>query len=250
MNFVWLIARKDIRSYFYSPVAYCVIGSFLLLVGWMFSNLFGYYVESLQQFAAFSAGGKPTLTENLLRPLFGNMNVVLLFVAPFVTMRLLAEETKDHTMELLRTAPLKPLHIVLGKFCAGLGVILIMLAATLVYPALLYFMTDPDWGVVFCGYLGVVLLAATYVAIGLFWSSRTENQIVAAVLTFGTLLFLWLIQWSADRAGPIWSDVLNHLSLIGHFTNFSQGLVDSTDIIFYLTFTGFALFVTNLGLDT
>ena len=98
-------------------------------------------------------------------------------------------------------------------------------------------------------YLGLSLLAATYVAIGLFWSSRTENQVVAAVLTFGTLLFFWLISWASHRAGPVAGDVLNYLSLIGHYTNFAMGVLDTSDVIYYLSFTGFALFLTNLSVE-
>lgn len=249
MRSILLIARKDLRSYFYSPIAYIVIAMFLLIVGWMFSNLFSFYAQSLQQYAAINNGTPPTLTENLLRPLFGNINVVLLFVAPFVTMRLLAEETKDHTVELLLTAPIRSIDIVLGKFLAGLGVLMTMISVTFVYPIMLHFLAQPDWGAVFGCYLGILFVAATYVAVGLFWSSRTENQIVAATLTFGTLLFFWLISWSAHRAGPVMSDFLNGLSLIGHYTNFSLGVIDTTDIVFYLSFTGFALFLTNLSME-
>lgn len=230
-------------------MAYIVAAMFLLLIGWMFSNLLSYYAQSLQQFAAFSSDQKPTLTDSLLRPLFGNINVILLFVAPFITMRLLAEETKDHTIELLLTAPIRSLDIVMGKFLAGVGIIMVMVGLTLVYPIILHYVSTPDWGVVFGCYLGMLFVVSTYVAVGLFWSSRTENQIVAAILTFGTLLFFWLISWSSHRAGPVWSDILDGLSLIGHFTNFSMGVIDTTDIVFYLSFTGFALFLTNLSVD-
>ncbi len=250
MNPTLLIARKDLRSYFSSPIAYIIVAIYLFLVGWMFVNLFSYFLMSMGQFSQFNMGQKPSLSENVLRPLFGNMNVILLFVAPFVTMRLIAEERKDHTVELLLTAPLRSLHIVLGKFLAGTGMLLVMVAATLVYPLVLQSIGHPDWGMIWSCYLGMVFICSTYVAIGLFWSSRTENQVVAAFLTFGTLLFFWLISWASHRAGPIWSDVLNHLSLIGHYTNFAQGMIDSTDVVFYLTFTGFALFLTNLSIDT
>ena len=250
MNQILLIARKDLRSYFYSPIAYVVIAMFLLITGWMFSNLFSFYAQSVQQYSALNFGQKPSLSDGVIRPLFGNMNVVLLFVAPFITMRLLAEEKKDHTLELLITAPLKSIHIVLGKFLAGLGLIGVMMGLTLVYALILQFTAKPDWGVFLGCYLGIMLVAATYVAVGLFWSSRTENQIVSAVLTFGTLLFFWLIAWASHRAGPIWSDVLTYLSLIGHYSNFAQGVLDTTDIIFYASFTGFALFLTNLSVDS
>ena len=249
MNSTILIARKDLRSYFTSPIAYIIVAIFLLLVGWMFVNLFSFFVQSNSQYASLNMGQKPTLSENVLRPLFGNMNVILLFIAPFITMRLIAEERKDHTIELLMTSPLKPISVVMGKFLAGTGLLLVIVGATLVYPLILQLIGQPDWGVVLGCYLGLFFICATYVAIGLFWSSRTENQVVAAVLTFGTLLFFWLISWAAHRAGPVWSDVLNHLSLIGHFSNFAQGIVDTTDVVYYLTFTGFALFATNLSVE-
>ncbi len=249
MNSTLLIARKDLRSYFTSPIAYIIVACFLLVIGWMFVNLFSFFVQANGQFAQLNMGNKPTLSENVLRPLFGNVNVILLFVAPFITMRLLAEEKKDHTVELLMTAPLRPLSIVLGKFLAGLGLLAVIVGATLVYPLILSLVGKPDWGVVLSCYVGLLLLSATYVAIGLFWSSRTENQVVAAVLTFCTLLFFWLISWAAHRAGPIWSDVLNHLSLIGHYQNFAMGILDTTDFIYYLSFTGFALFATNLSVE-
>ena len=249
MNSTLLIARKDLRSYFTSPIAYIIAAIFLLLVGWMFVNLFSYFLMSSGQFSALNMGQKPTLSEHVLRPLFGNMNVVLLFVAPFITMRLLAEERRDHTIELLLTARLRPRNIVIGKFLAGTGLLGTIVGATLVYPILLQIVGHPDWGVIAACYFGMLLICATYVAIGLFWSSRTENQVVAAVLTFGTLLFFWLISWASHRAGPVWSDVLTHLSLIGHFSNFTQGILELSDIIYYLSFTGFALFLTNLSVE-
>lgn len=250
MNQILLIARKDLRSYFGSPIAYIVIAMFLLIIGFMFANLFSYFAQSISQYAAVNYGQKPTLSEMVIRQLFGNINVVLLFVAPFITMRLIAEERKDHTIELLLTAPVRPIEIVLGKFLAGLGLILVMLSLTLVYPIILYFTATPDWGVIACCYLGIILVAASYVAIGLLWSALTENQIVAAVLTFGSLLLFWLIGWSAHRAGPVWSEVLNYLSLIGHYSNMAQGTIDTSDIIFYLSFAGFSLFLTKLAIDS
>lgn len=250
MNQTLLIAKKDLRSYFVSPIAYIVIATFLLLIGWMFFNLLSFFSQQVQQYAAMSFGQKPTLSDGVLRPLFGNMNVLMLFVAPFITMRLLSEERKDHTVELLLTAPVRPREIVFGKFLAAFGLLMIMITLTVAYPVILGFIAKPDWGVIAGCYLGLVFVAATYVAVGLFWSSRTENQIVAAVLTFGTLLFFWLISWSAHRAGPVWSEVLNHLSIIGHYSNFAQGVIDTTDVVFYLTFIGFGLFLTNLSFDS
>lgn len=250
MSQIFLIARRDLRAYFGSPIAYIVIAIFLLLLGFMFANLFSYFAQSLSQYSSLNVGQKPTLSDMVIRQLFGNANVILLFVAPFITMRLLAEEKKDHTIELLMTAPVRPIQIVLGKFLAGLGLIAVMLALTLVFPLILHFTANPDWGLIACCYFGILLVAATYVSVGLLWSALTENQIVAAVLTFGTLLLFWLVGWSAHRAGPVWSEVLNYLSLIGHYTNIAQGTIDSSDVIFYLSFAGFSLFLTRLAIDS
>jgi len=249
MSPTFLIARKDLRQYFISPIAYIIVAVFLILVGWMFRNILIYFINSARQFSSVAIGQKPTLSDNVLRPMFGNMNVVLLFVAPFITMRLIAEERRDHTIELLLTSPVKGWQIVMGKFLAGLGLLAAMVLATLIYPISLQLIGHPDWGVVFTSYVGLLLLCTTYVAIGLFWSSRTENQVVAAVLTFGTLLFFWLISWAAQSAGPVWSDVLTGLSLIGHYTNFGMGVLQGEDLAYYLSFTGFALFLTNLSVE-
>lgn len=250
MKNVFLIAKKDLKMYFSSPIAYIVISVFLLLMGWMFFNLLSFYQQQMAQFAAISMGNKPTVADGILRPLFGNMNVILLFVAPFITMRLLAEERKDHTVELLFTAPIKPLTIIMGKFLSALGLISIMLGLSIVYPIVLFFAGKPDYGVILGCYLGLFFVSSTYVAVGLFWSSVTENQIVAAVLSFGTLLFFWLISWASHQAGPVWSDVLTHLSIIGHYSNFAQGTIDTSDIIYYLSFIGFGIFLTHTSFDS
>ncbi len=250
MNKILLIAKKDLKLYFSSPIAYIVIGVYLGLVRWMFFNLLNFFLQQMAQFAAINYGDKPTLNDSVLRPLFGNMNVILLFVAPFLTMRLFAEERKDHTVELLLTAPVRPMEIILGKFFSAMGLIAVMLGISLVYPLILALAGKPDFGVIFGCYLGLILVASTYVAVGLFWSACTENQIVAAVLNFGTMLFLWLISWSANQAGPVWGDVVNYISIVGHYSNFAQGVVDTSDVVYYVTFIGFSLFLTYTTFDS
>lgn len=249
MKNILLIARRDIRNYFTSPIAYVVIAVVLLILGWMFFSMLSFYQAQVSQFSTLSWGQKPTLSDNVVRPMFGNLNVVLLFVAPLVTMRLLAEERKDHTIELLMTAPIKSYEIIFGKFLSGVFFLLTLLACTLVYPAILFFLGNPDPGVILGCYLGVFFIILAYVAVGVFWSSRTENQIVAALLTFCTILFFWLVSWAANQAGPVLSDALNHLSLIVHFQNFATGAIDTSDIIYYLSFAAFALFLTHVALD-
>jgi ABC-2 type transport system permease protein len=249
MRNIWTIAMRDFRTYFTSPIAYIVIFSFLLIMGWMYVfNLF-YSANQSMQFQQMGRG--PSLTDGLIRPLYGNMNVVLLFLMPFITMRLFAEERKQHTIELLLTSPVTLTEIILGKYLAGVLLVLVMLGLTLVYPATLAWSADPDWGPVIASYLGTLLLAGCYLATGVLFSAVTENQIVAGSLTFAAGLFFWLISWASQSAGPVWSDVLNYLSLVGHFTNsFGVGVISTSDTFYYLSFIGIWLFLTHRVLDS
>lgn len=243
----FLIAKRDFKEYFASPMAYIILAMFLGIMGWMFFNsLVSYQME--MQSVAF--GARPTLSDAVIKQLYGNMNVILLFVVPFITMKLFSEEKKEHTIELLITAPISNSQIILGKFCSALIFLVVLIGATAVYPLILSFIAHPDWGVIGGCYLGLFFVAATYIAVGLFWSSRTENQIVSAVLTFGSLLFFWLINWASQQAGPVLGEVISYLSVIGHFMNFTQGIIDTTDIIYYLSFISFALFLTHASFDS
>lgn len=250
MSKIWIITKRDFRSYFTSPIAYIVIGAFMLIIGWMFFfNLAHFNMQNLQ-YQQYNMGKGVSITDGIIRPLYGNMNVVLLFLVPFITMRLLAEERRMHTLELLMTSPVKPIEIVLGKFFSSFLLVVSMLTLTLTYPVILYLFGNPDIGPILLSYLGTLLLASCYLSIGLFFSSMTENQIVAAALTFGAALFLWLISWASQSAGPVLSDVLDYLSLINHYNNFSRGLLDTSDVVFYLSFIGIGLFLTHRILDS
>lgn len=245
---IW-IARRDFRAYFSSPIAYIVIAVFLLLIGYMFFNLLAYFQQQAQQFLRMSQGPQPTVTNLVLGPLFGNINVVLLFVVPFITMRSFAEERKEHTAELLLTAPVSPWQIVIGKFLAAYGLVLIMILGTVFCSGTLLLASQVDLGVLIGCYVGVFLVSAAYIAIGLFWSACTENQIVAAAATFGSLLFLWLIAWSAHRAGYFWKEVLEHASIISHFETFSKGILDTGDVAYYLIVVLLGLFGSYCTFD-
>jgi ABC-2 type transport system permease protein len=249
MRNVWTIAHKDFRTYFTSPIAYIVIFSFLLIMGWMFFfNLLHFVSQSAQM---QQMGRPPSITDGIVRPLYGNMNVVLLFLMPFITMRLFAEERKQHTIELLLTSPVTLTEVIFGKFLAALLLVAVMLALTVVYPMALGWAGDPDWGPIIGSYLGTLLLGGCYLAIGLFFSAMTENQIVAGSLTFATGLFFWLVSWAGQSAGAVWGEVLNYLSLVGHFTNsFASGVISTPDLFYYLSFIGIGLFLTHRVLDS
>jgi ABC-2 type transport system permease protein len=246
----WTIAAKDFRTYFTSPIAYIVIAGFLFIMGWMFFfNLSHFNLQSLQ-YKQFGQGKGASLTEGIIRPLYGNMNVILLFLAPFITMRLFAEEKKLQTIQLLMTAPLSLTEIIIGKFLSAFLLVATMMSLTIVYPIVLVIFGNPDIGAIVTSYIGTLLLSSCYIATGVLFSAMTENQIVAGALTFAAGLFFWLINWASQSAGPVFSDFLDYLSLIQHYNNFSQGIIESTDVIFYLSFIGLGLFFTHRVLDS
>lgn len=248
MGNIWIIAKRDFKTYFTSPIGYIVIAGFLFIMGWMFSNNLIHYANQSVSFQQFGKG--PSITDGIIRPVFGNMNVILLFVVPFITMRLFAEEKKQHTIELLMTSPISLFEIVLGKFFSSFLLIAVMLGITLAYPIILFSTGNPEFGPILTSYIGTLLLSGCYISLGILYSAMTDNQIVAAALGLFSILFFWLISWAAQAAGPVWGDVLQYLSLITHFNNFSQGVLATNDVVYYLSFIGIGLFLTHRTLDS
>lgn len=247
MKKIFTIAWKDFRTYFTSPIAYILIAGFLVIMGWMFFFNLNHFAEQSLQFR----GGKgASIAEGIIRPLYGNMNVIFLFFVPFITMRLFAEERKLQTIQLLMTSPITLAELVLGKFFSSFFLLLTMMTLTLVYPVVLFIYGNPEIGPIVTSYLGTLLLSSCYLSTGVFLSSMTENQIVAGVMTFAAGLFFWLINWASQSTGPMLSGLLDYLSLIQHYNNFSQGMIDSSDVIFYLSFVLTGLFLTHRVLDS
>jgi ABC-2 type transport system permease protein len=231
MNGTIAIARRELGSYFSSPLAYVITAAFLVIAGYFFS------VNVI-----FSR-------QATVRPLFQTMYTILLLMAPALTMRLLAEEQKSGTIELLLTTPVRELEVVLGKFIAGLLFFVVMLLLTLYYPLLLSIYGSPDVGGIVGGYLGAVLFSATIVSIGLLTSSLTQNQIVAAVLSFAILLILWVVDGLSSVFGGQIGDALSYLALYPHFNDMTRGAIDTKDIAYYLSVTAVALFLTWRSLE-
>ena len=255
MRNLWAIYTKELWSYFVSPVAYVIAGVFLFLSGYLFRNIlmqFNFWCIQFSQRAQFMQGGMPNLNLNemVVTQFFGVMDFIWLLVVPMLTMRLLAEEKKNGTMELLMTSPISTVEILLGKFFACLTLYMTIVALTLVYCGILELYGDPDWGPIWSAYLGYLLLGGTFIGVGMLASSVTENQIVAVLLAFGALLTLWLIDWSASFAGPTAAKVLQYLSIIQHLQDFQRGVIDTSDVVFYLSFIFFSLFVTTRVLES
>ena len=249
MSKVWIIAKKDLKSYFTSPIGYIVIAAFMCIMGLMFFSILKFFYEHGAQFEQYNGKGM-NISNEINRSMFGNMNLILLFLTPFITMRLFAEERKMHTLELLMTSPLKLSEIILGKFLSSFFFVLIMLAMTSIYPLVVFFTGSPDWGPLLTGYVGTFLLCCCYLSIGLLYSSMTENQIVAGALAFTTAIYFWLINWAAQSAGPILEKFLNFLSLLEHFKSFNQGIFNTADILFYFSVIFLGLFLSYRVLDS
>jgi ABC-2 type transport system permease protein len=247
---VWPIFKKEMRLYFTSPIAWVILTIFTLITGYFFYSIFAYYtLASMQSMMNPMMAREMNVTDSVLRPLFSNISVILLLLMPLVTMRLFAEERRSGTIELLLTYPIRDGAVLLGKYLAALAMYGVMLVLTLVYPAVVLYFARVEWGVLGTGYLGLLLMGATFLAVGIFASSLTENQIVASIITFGILLIFWVIGWSADYAGGPWGRVLSHISLLEHFDSFAKGVLDTKDILYYVNFTIVALFLTLRSLE-
>jgi ABC-2 type transport system permease protein len=247
---VWPIFKKEMRLYFTSPIAWVILTIFLFIGGYFFYSIFAFFtLASMQSMMNPQMGRDLNVTDSVLRPLFSNLSVILLLLMPLVTMRLFAEERRSGTIELLLTYPVRDGAVLVGKYLAALALYAVMLACTLLYPGIVAWFARPEWGALLTGYLGLLLMGAAFLAVGIFASSLTENQIVAAITTFGILLIFWVIGWTADYAGAPWGPVLSHLSLLEHFDSFAKGVLDTRDVIYYLNFTLLALFLTLRSLE-
>ena len=247
---LWPVFKKEMRLYFSSPVAWVVMTIFLFIAGYFFYSIFAFYtLASMQSAMNPQMGRELNVTDSVFRPLFSNMSVILLLLMPLITMRLFAEERRSGTIELLLTYPVRDGAVLVAKYLAALALYALMLVLTLLYPAMVVYFTRPEWGPLLTGYLGLLLMGATFLAVGIFASSLTENQIVAAITTFGTLLLLWVVGWSAEYVGGPWGRVLSHLSILEHFDTFARGVLDTKDVIFYLDVTIVALFLTLRSLE-
>ena len=247
---MWAIFKKEMRLYFTSPVAWVVFTIFLLIAGYFFYSIFAFFtLASMQSMMNPQMGRELNVTDSVMRPLFSNVSVILLLLLPLVTMRLFAEERRAGTIELLLTYPVRDGAVLAGKYLAAFALYAIMIALTLLYPGIVVYFARLEWGPILTGYLGLLLMGATFIAVGVFASSLTENQIVAAITTFGVLLIFWILGWSADYAGGTAGKVLQFLSILEHNDSFSKGVLDTKDVLYYLNFTLLALFLTLRSLE-
>ena len=232
MRNIWIIARRELYAYFVSPIAYLVAAAFLFLCG------------------IFFVGGVVRWQDARMESVLGSLSVVLIFVAPVLTMRLLSREQDQGTIELLLTAPVRDWEVVTGKFLAGFLFYLGMILVTGFYPLVLMRYGNPDMGAIGAGYLGVVLLGAAMLSLGVFTSSLTRNQVIAAVLGVVASVSLWLLDILSPIFGDKAEEVVSYLTPSGHYFNFMDGIIDTRDLVYYVSATFVFLFLATRVLES
>jgi ABC-2 type transport system permease protein len=250
MRNVLAIAGKELRQSFSNSVAYVSMGGFLILAGFFFYDM----VTSYNKYMGY-AQMNPQMMDQInvndliVSPLFHTMNVLLLLIVPLITMRLFAEERALGTDEMLLTSPISVGEIVTGKMIAALAFYALLIAMTAVYPAILLKYARPDLGKLLAGYIGLLLMGGAFISFGMFASTLTRSQVVAATVSFTVLLVFWILGWLAESQQGAVGGVMRYLSMTDHFERFSQGVVDSSDVVFYVSFIAFFWFLATRAVE-
>jgi len=248
MRTIFAITRKELEQYFASPIAYVVVSIFMVLSGIFFFLYLKYYLQNATMSGAMGQENME-VSQAIMRPFFANIAFFFLIIFPMLTMRQVAEEKKLGTYELLMTSPVTISQLVLGKFLgtlAFMGSIMVLIAT---YPIVLFIFGHPDIGPILTGFLGLFLLGGAFLAVGMFCSSVTESQIVAAVLGFVFWLVFWIINFLTS-ADTWYGKVLQYVSIYQRFEDFTKGIVNLSDVFYYVSFAFFGLFVTGLVLQS
>lgn len=230
MREAWTLTRKELQSYFDSPVAYVVLSIFLILTGWFFSN--NVFLENTAS----------------LRSVFDIVPFIFLFFIPAITMSTFAEERRAGTLELLLTLPIKDWQVILGKLMAVTAFLAVAIGLTMIYAVAVAALGDLDFGATFGGYLGLFLLGMTCAAIGIMASSLTRNQIVAFILGFGIIFALYLMDKVTAFVPESLSGLVQYLGIDYHYQNLLRGVVDTRDVLYYLSVSAFAGLLTMYSL--
>jgi len=249
---IFCVWKKELKSYFYTPLASVFIGVFIVAMGYMFYSFLRLYLMLTQ-------GGPYGMPQEigidrLAESFYANMNVIFLFVLPFFSMGLFTEELRKNTLVLLMTSPIRNWEITLAKYLSALSILSIMLLLSLVFPAFLVLYSEggaaggPDLGIIFTSYLGLFLNGAMFLAIGLFWSALLRSQLMALIFTFASNFGLWMMSSSAQGAGG--QGAADSANMLQHFQNFLQGSLELKSLVFFLSIIFFALFLSNKVLES
>jgi gliding motility-associated transport system permease protein len=248
MRNTWIILRKEVRSYFVSPVAYVLLTGFGVFFGLVFWNYLAAFVNRGMQMSSQSF--PMNINDELIRPLLGTASFIGLFTIPLITMRVFAEEKRTGTIELLATSPVLDGEIIVGKWLAAMVVYCCMLLFPAADFIFLFRYGHPDWKPMAIGFLGLLLQGGALLSIGTFISTLSRNQIVAAFVTFIACLSLWILDWPAGYDPATWARVLSYMSVRIHIETFTRGVADSKDGIYYATLTVLGLFLTARSMES
>jgi ABC-2 type transport system permease protein len=252
MRYVFAVAGKELRAYFHSPIAYLVMTVYAGLCGFFFYSFTATYVMQSFRMQAMGGMGAPpmSLNEYIIRPLLaGVLTVVLLLLVPLITMRLYAEEKRSGTIELLLTSPLTDLQIILGKFLGALALYAVLIAVTFFYIGILFVYGNPNAKPLLAQILGLLLYGAALLALGMWFSTFTKNQIVAGVIAFAVFLLLFVLDWVTAYSTGTAGRVISYMSLTTHFDNFAKGVIDLSDVVFYFSVTFMGIFLTARSVE-
>ncbi len=247
---IWIICQKELRSYFVSPIAYILIIIYAALFGFFFWNMVGAFVYYSSMAMERGEMFPMNVNDQVVRQLFGNINVINLLLIPLMTMRLFAEEKRNGTIELLATSPVHDGEVILGKWLASVILYAAMLVFTCLNFLFLFKYGNPDWKPMSVSLLGVLLQAAALLAIGLFISTLTKNQIIAGTVTFGVCLLIFVLGWVGEYNFSTLARVSTYLSTTTHMQSFLKGVIDTKDAIYYVSAIFLGLFLTARSLES
>jgi len=250
MSSLWIICRKELKSYFVSPIAYGLMAFVALIAGWFFYNLTASFVSYSMQMQMSGQSRPMDMNEIIVPNMLGNMSIIFLFVVPMITMRMFAEEKRTGTIELLLTSPITDLQIILGKWLAALILLICLLGISALNLMVLFMYGQPDWRPIAVGYLGLIFLGGSLLAIGEFISTTSKNQIVAGAGTFAICLLLWVLNWITQFDTSTTATVLSYICIVTHLDPFVKGIIDSKDVIFYLSVIFFGLFLSARSMES
>lgn len=271
MRNTWAVCKREFLSYFVTPVGYVVVGTFTAISGLAFAVSFLFYARATQNPSAYAYSSVPDFEETLLSPFLVFCGMLIMFMGPLITMRLLAEEKNRGTMELLLTHPLRDREIILGKYCAALSMLMVLMGSICVHLCIVGHYVDVEPAVLAFGLLTVFLMGAAFFSMGLFVSAVTSNQITAATMTFGLWLVSYILgslgedlpkdnpapegwaEWARDAIGlgyGVFRNLVQQLPLDAHAKDMAQGIVQPKDIAYYVLFAIFFLFLTFRALET
>ncbi|HEX4004913.1 MAG TPA: ABC transporter permease [Acidobacteriaceae bacterium] len=250
MRNIWIISRRELNSYFSSPIAWILLTMYSILFGFFFCSLVSYFVQNNMEMQMMGQHSPVNINEQIIRPLLSNNAFLELLFVPLITMRLFAEEKRNGTIELLATSPVRDVEIIIGKWLAAVLLYSWLLLFTGLNFVFLFRYGHPDVKTMAVAYLGLILQGAALLSIGTFISTLTKNQIIAGVCTFGVCLLLWVFTWVTSYDSATWATVVSYLSVLSHSDSFSRGVLEIKDAVYYFSIIFLGLFLTTRSLES